>query len=152
MLMINTDYMTNMYHYGSVFRKGVVKKANEKRFTCSGSIDIEGSIAGINEGSVYRQQNGKALYGGRVFLHAVKDRDQIVRILNEGVEQACSKVDKDYAEAISKEEIALKRIRAKIANLKNRTTETLYTKGLDAFEKHHKSTLDEFGIKVAEES
>lgn len=80
----NISFLFNPY-WKDDYRKGFVKTvvdANEEYFTVTESIDY-GCKCGANNYVLHFQSSGRQYYGNRIYLHLVKDHDEIIGLINQ---------------------------------------------------------------------
>lgn len=138
-LLKDLKFLTNTYHYGTALDcLDTVKQANEKRFATSDDFDIWNPYNNVY--LVYSQANGANwLHTGNIALHLEKDKDKIVKFINDlllsKTKEVHLKEDKRIQELIEKK----KRIDTEILELRNNGLDIEF--GIDKNSKTYKDFL-----------
>src|SRR5690606_32307498 len=80
----NISFLFNPF-WKDDYRKGFVRTvadASDEYFTVSETIKY-GFKCGANNYVLHFQSNGKQYYGNKVYLHLVKDHDEIIELINQ---------------------------------------------------------------------
>jgi hypothetical protein len=79
----NISYLFNPF-WKDNYRKGLIQKvkdASEEYFTVSQTVEY-GFICGANNYVLHYQSSGKQYYGNKIYLHLIKDHNEIIELIN----------------------------------------------------------------------
>lgn len=116
-IVLDMSYFSNAFHYEKEMIKEYEVKDADERYFSPFYNPYDKMLSGINLFSICRQEDGKALYGGKRYYHKEKDRELILDLINQAVisyDEYCSKNDskriKDLREEIKQARIQIKEI------------------------------------------